>query len=58
MADLPQVELMLPGPAVNTQINQTDVKGTDFTRLCYKPQGAATDENNRENDLAPRTISS
>nr|DAR27849.1 MAG TPA: putative cytoplasmic protein [Caudoviricetes sp.] len=42
------------GPAVNTQINQTDVKGTDFTRTMLQAlQGAAiADENTRKNDLA------
>ena len=48
----------LLGPAVNTQINQTDVKGTDFTRTMLQAlQGAAiADENTRENDLAPARL--
>jgi len=48
----------LLGPAVNTQINQTDVKGTDFTRTMLQAlQGAAiADENTRENDLAPANL--
>ena len=48
----------LLGPAVNTQINQTDVKGTDFTRTMLQAlQGAAiADENTRENDLAPAKL--
>lgn len=46
------------GPAVNTQINQTDVKGTDFTKTMLQAlQGAAiADENTRKNDLAPAEL--
>jgi hypothetical protein len=46
------------GPAVNTQINQTNAQGTDFTKTMLQAlQGAAiADENTRENDLAPARL--
>lgn len=46
------------GPAVNTQINQTNAQGTDFTRTMLQAlQGAAiADENTRKNDLAPAEL--
>ncbi len=46
------------GPAVNTQINQTNAQGTDFTKTMLQAlQGAAiADENTRKNDLAPAEL--
>nr|DAT37735.1 MAG TPA: putative cytoplasmic protein [Caudoviricetes sp.] len=46
------------GPAVNTQINQTNAQGTDFTKTMLQAlQGAAiADENIRNNDLAPANL--